>query len=378
MPKAGFYENNLQIAIRNIFRRKLRNFLTFLGISVAISVFVSLLSISSGLKTQFRNIVMQYSVDIIIQPKSADSLIMSRIAVLDLERLKKINGIKEVYSLVMGAIRTSWNSYFPIIGASSIKTFASKINLTDGKLFEPDKKELLLGIAIAKRLSYRTGDKIFLSDDDSYTISGIFYSGSNFLDNGAILNIKDAQRLLKRDDYVNMAFLQLEKGFNTEKIVEAVNKEFPHLTGIRSIDYSGNSELFKMIDAFVWLISVITIFSCCLLVMNTMIMSISERIKEIGIMLAVGWSRLMIYKTLITEAVIICLSGSLIGIFISFLTLYSLVNYSGISLSWIPANISLKVAFVGVLISLVCGLISSLSPAYILSKISPAEALRYE
>ncbi len=345
---------------------------------MAISIFISLLSISSGLKSQFRNIVTQYSVDIIVQPKGADSLIMSRIAVSDLERLKKINGVREVFSLVMGAIRTSWNSYFPVIGASSIRTFASKINLTDGKLFEPDKKELLLGISAAQRLGLNAGDKIFLSDEDSYTISGIFYSGSNFLDNGAILNIKDAQGLLKRDDYVNMAFIQTEKGVSAEKIIDSISKGVPHLTGIRSIDYSGNSELFKMIDAFVWLISVITIFSCCLLVMNTMIMAISERIKEIGIMLAVGWSRYMFLKTLITEAVIICLSGGLSGIFISFLTLYFLVNYSGINLSWIPANISLKVAFTGIVVSLICGLISSLSPAYILSKLSPAEALRYE
>jgi len=366
------------IALRNIFRRKLRNFLTFMGISVAISVFISLSSISTGMKAQIQDIVARYSVDIVVQPKGADSLIMSRIAVSDFDKLRKLKETKEAFPMVMGAIRTPWNSYFPVIGVSSIKTFSTKFNLMEGRLFVPDKKELILGITAARKLGYHIQNNILLTYNEMFTVSGTYYFGSSMIDNGAILDIRDAQRLLKREDYINMAFIQIRKGVNAEEMIDIINRAFPHLSAMRSSDYTGQEDLFKTLDAFVWIISAISIFSCCMLIMNTMIMAVSERTKEIGILLAVGWSRLMIFRTIVTEAILICISGGIFGSVISLLTLFLLADRTSAGLGWIPTSISFKTACAGVGLSVLCGIVSSFFPAAIASKLSPAEALRHE
>jgi putative ABC transport system permease protein len=366
------------IALRNIFRRKLRNFLIFLGISIAISIFISLSSISTGMKTQIQDIVTRYSVDIVVQPKGADSLIMSRIAVADFEQLRRLKGVRDAFPMIMGAIKTPWNTYFPVIGVSSIKTFSNKFSLSGGRLFTPDKRELLLGIAAAEKLGYQLQNKILLAHNEMFTISGIYYFGSSMVDNGAILDIKDAQRLLKREDYINMAFIQTAKNARPEDTIAVINTAFPHLSAIRSSDYTGQVELFKALDAFVWLISAISIFSCGILIMNTMLMAVSERTKEIGILLAVGWSRFMIFRTIVTEAMLICVAGGIFGSVISLITLNVLADYTTTGLGWIPTTISLKTAYAGVGLSVLCGLISSLSPAAFASKMSPAEALRHE
>ncbi len=366
------------IALRNIFRRKLRNFLIFIGISVAISIFISLSSISTGMKTQIQDIVTRYSVDIVVQPKGADSLIMSRIAVSDFNKLRQLKGTKEAFPLIMGAIKTPWNTYFPVIGVSSIKTFSNKFNLTEGRLFTSDKRELILGITAAQKLGYHVQNKILLAHNELFTVAGTYYFGSSMVDNGAILDIKDAQRLLKREDYINMAFIQMAKDARADEMTTIINSAFPHLSAIRSGDYTGQVELFKTLDAVVWIISAISIFSCCILIMNTMIMAVSERTKEIGILLAVGWSRFMIFRTIVAEAMLICVAGGIFGSVISLLTLYMLANYTTAGLGWIPTSISFKTAYTGVGLSVLCGIVSALSPAALASKLSPAEALRHE
>jgi putative ABC transport system permease protein len=349
-----------------------------MGVSIAISIFISLSTISTGMKTQVQDIVTRYTVDIVVQPKAADSLIMSRIAVSDLEKLMKLQGTKNIFPMIMGAIKTPWNTYFPVIGVSSIKTFSNKFNLAEGRLFSPEKKELILGIDAASKLGYHPYNRILLTHNEMFTITGTYSFGSNMLDNGAILDLKDAQRLLKREDYINMVFIQLEHGVDTEKMIKTINGLFPHLSAIRSSDFTGQVEIFKVLDAFIWLISAISIFSCCILIMNTMIMAVSERTQEIGILLAVGWSRFMIFRTIVTESMLICTAGGSFGNIISMLTLNILANHTTIGLGWITTSISCKTAFTGVVLSVICGVVSSLSPAALASRLSPAEALRHE
>ena len=172
---------------------------------------------------------------------------------------------------------------------------------------------MLLGERAARRFNVRLNDKVFLGQNETYTVVGIYTSLSRIINGAAVIDIQDAQRLLKRYDSINMAFLQLTAGSDPQKVAQAINREFQNLSAVSSGEFIGQVKMIKTVSVFAWTITLISFVTCCIIIMNTFLMAVSERTKEIGILMAIGWGRSMIMKTLILEALILCLAGGMIG-----------------------------------------------------------------
>ena len=106
-------------------------------------------------------------------------------------------------------------------------------------------------------------------------------------------------------------------------------------------------------------------------IMNIMLVSVTERTKEIGIRKALGARRRTILIQFLLEAMLICLAGGLIGLAVSY-PLSMLVD------KFLTTSLPLSLAILGILISLVVGVISGIVPALRASKLDPVDALRYE
>jgi len=106
-------------------------------------------------------------------------------------------------------------------------------------------------------------------------------------------------------------------------------------------------------------------------IMNIMFVSVTERTKEIGIRKALGAPRRTILMQFLLEAVLICLTGGLIGLLASY-PLSMLLD------KFLSTSMPVSLAIIGILISLAVGVISGIVPALRASKLDPVEALRYE
>jgi putative ABC transport system permease protein len=108
-------------------------------------------------------------------------------------------------------------------------------------------------------------------------------------------------------------------------------------------------------------------------------MAVSERTKEIGILMAIGWSRSRIMRTIIWESLVICFIGGLVGNLMSLALLWGLqfVHPAGV---WVWASVSgvPRIILISMGVSLLLGLLSSLYPAFLSTRLLPAEALRHE
>ena len=173
--------------------------MTVLGVAVGVSLFVSLTSISAGFKSQLQDIVRGYSIDIVVTSKGAATPSGSRISSAEYAALLKTEGIRNLSSVIMGPIKPAWNPYFLLIGISSFESFASKLGIVEGRVFMPGKKEVLLGAAVAEKLGFHVNEQITLAGEETYTITGIYMSGGRTFDGGAIVDLQDARRILKRD-----------------------------------------------------------------------------------------------------------------------------------------------------------------------------------
>ena len=353
--------------------------MTVLGVAVGISLFVALTSISDGFKRQLQDIVRGYSIDIVVMSKGAPTPFGSKISSAEYAALQKTEGVRNLSSVVMGPTQSPWNPYFLLIGISSFESFASKLGIVEGRVFRAGRREALLGEAVAKRLGLRVNDQVSLGGDGVFTITGIYMSGGRTFDAGAIVSLEDARRILKREDSVNMAFVQVVRGRTPNEVAEGINKRFPGLSAIRGGDFVGEIRLIKVIDASALTVSIISFFACCFIIMNTLMMAVVERTKEFGILMAIGWSRFRIAKTIIIEALLICFAGAILGNLIGMaqLWLFNTINPEGVGW-WVSVSGSAPIFLQSIGLSVLLGLISSLYPALVTSALLPAEALRYE
>lgn len=365
------------LAVKNIFRNKIRSGLTMLGVGLGVALFVTVTSYSRNLKDQLQDTVTKHF-DLIIQAKGASSPLASRLTPTEYRQLEKIKGIEALPSIVIGAIKTKKNPYFLIAGISSLEPLLNSLVVIDGRVFDPGRKELLLGRRAMRRLHLQKGDTLDLADQETFTIVGSYTTGSRFFDKGAVLPLPAARRLLKRGDDINLALALITPGHRPADVAEAIRRAVPSVSPLKSKDLLGEIRLFQVIDQFAWGLSSIALIIACVFVINTLTMSVYERTREIGILMAVGWSRWMITRIILVESILLCLAGGLagVGLGLMFLFLFNLSNVTG--LDWVAAAISPVTMGQSMVLAVLMGVVSALYPVLVASRLSPAQAIRFE
>ena len=273
--------DKFHVARKNLFRNRLRSILTLLGVAVGIATFVSLTSVSNSFKNQFYDMIKSYNIDISVTAKGTFDPIGSTISLDDYRALAALRPVHKTSSLVVGPMESSWSSRYLVFGVSSIEGFLNQLGITEGRLLNPGRQELVLGERTATRFGVKVNDKVLLGQDETFTVVGICASPSRFINSSAVIDIQDAQRLLKRYDSINMAFLQLKPGYDPQRIAQSINQEFQNLVAVSSGEFVSQHRLFNTVSVFTWTVTAISFVICCVFIMNTFLMAVSERTREI-------------------------------------------------------------------------------------------------
>ena len=380
-------QSMIKLAFRNLFRGGLRNLFTLSGVAVSIALFVSLTSISVSMKKQLDQVVSLCKADIIIQERGAATPLASRLDAGVVRQLEKMQDIRSVSAVTVGSVRLSGKydtlPYLFVFGISSAHSLLAVADwvgtgIIRGRMFRPDEDGMLLGKLAAKRLQADIGSVLTIGNNEKYTVTGIYWSGQGLLDGSSIIALQKSQVLLKRSGYINMAFVESRDKTAVSRLISYIQEHMPGVTAIPGRSLRGQIRAVTMIDSFINVVSAAAMILGGLLVLNTLLMAVFERTREIGILMAIGWSRIMIMYLIVMEALLLSAAGGVLGYLLAFPVLKLLAMLPTTGPGWIPPNPEASLFFVSVGFAVVIGGIGSLYPAVRATCMKPAVALHYE
>jgi putative ABC transport system permease protein len=372
-----------RIALSHLLRSRLRTLLTLVGVAGSVALFVALSAISRDLKQQLDDTIAQSRIDVVIEQRGAATPLLSRILEGRDSHLRTLDGVASISSVVIGSVRVPRIPYLLLFGVSAPDTYRALGEwlgggLVAGKMLRPGNNELILGQKAARRLNLTVGDELKIGNEAVYRVAGIYWLGQGLIDGGAIVDVTDSQTLLTRKGYVNLLLVEAIDKKKAAPLVKQINEQFADLHAFPAASIRRQIRAISMIDAFVTAVSATVLLLSGVLILNTMLMAISERTREIGILSAVGWSRAMVVQLLLLEACLLGLLGALLG-YASAYPLLAMVSWlPEMPPGWIPAAPNSALLIEAVLLSVGIAALGALYPAFYATRLQPASALTYE
>jgi len=400
----------LNLAVKNLGKRKLRSWLTMLGIFISIATIFILITLSFGLRDAVNEQFRSLGTDkFFIMPKGQLGAPGSggavELTINDINIIEKVSGIKSVSYMVAGSAKVMFNEqtrYVYAIGLPLDKTnvfeslFESmNLKITRGKIFEQnDQGVVMLGSLYAEKVfnkPIKAKDKILINDKE-FVVKGILSAvGNPSDDKNVYMALDDFKELFNSKDRVDQIIIQINSGENLKEIAAKVEKRLNTFRNVdaETEDYSilTPEELMK---SFEMILNIITVFllgvSGISLVVggigiaNTMYTSVLERTREIGVMKSIGAKNSDVLWIFLIESGLLGLVGGVIGVLLGF-SISKLIEFIAINqfdTSLLKVSFNLWLVLFCLLFSFLVGALSGIFPAYGASKTNTVDALRYE
>jgi putative ABC transport system permease protein len=252
-----------------------------------------------------------------------------------------------------------------------------KISVTKGRTIKDDSKELLIGKLALEDLNESVGSKITIKGEE-FTIVGVFESGDPSQDNGLLTSIKDVQKVVDDEGKVSIIYVYVESEVAVDGVTKEIEKRYgDNISTVTSIaDIEMVADSLDMVNAASWGISLLAIVIGGIGIINTMIMSVYERTREIGVLKAVGWKSRRILGMIIGESLVLTITAGIIGSLIGMGGI-ELLTYLSLFGNMAPVY-NIETFGQAFAVAIIVGLIGGFYPAWRASRLPPTEALRYE
>ena len=164
------------------------------------------------------------------------------------------------------------------------------------------------------KLNKTVNDTIKLNGE-TFEIVGIFETGNTFQDQGGFSPLEITQDLMDAEDNISSIYVKLDSGANVETVEGKIDSLYgENLTTISSLsDLEMVRDMIDMLNGASWAISLLAIIIGGVGIINTMLTSVLERTRELGVLKAVGWSNRKILIMIIGESIVITLVAGIIG-----------------------------------------------------------------
>jgi len=393
------------VAFRGILANKLRTVLTMLGIIIGVAAIIAMLSIGEGAKKQVLESISRFGTNLLrVRPGAARlghirTGAVETLTTADAEALSQISGVSRISPSVGNMSQVKYankNSTTMITGTTQAYFEINNFPVASGRAIDATDLKLMkrvadIGTTVKKELfgdGPALGEEIKI-EGQTFLVVGVMSSKGQTSwydpDDQIFVPITTSQRRLFNQDFVSDIYVQVglvdDIPMVKAEIERILRARHRIATGVESDfsvrDFSEFVNTMKQTSqTFAYLLSGIAAVSLLvggIGVMNIMLVSVTERTREIGIRMAVGARRSDIMRQFLIEALVISVTGGLIGIALG-MSMGLLISRLG---EW-ETVITPYSVILGFVFSVLIGLVFGLYPARKAAHMDPIEALRYE
>ena len=411
--------------LKNLLRRKARTLLTILGIAVAVGTTISLLGVSDNFERETMHGLAGRGIDIVVLEKdvldqlTSDLLentggeITANIPEVDATAVALIEIVAyKQEGTTLTLIFQGWNTDSFLLDGLTI--------LEGRKLQEGDANQVILGKIVADLIKKKPGDKM-LVEGEEFEVVGIFESFTLQENRCLVANLPKMQDMYFREGHVTGLSVRLKNKNATKVEVQEICDKINKLTKIThqgdselevgtvvskehfeelnkqlesegkepckgdllkldaqpTSEYVNNSLHIRVAQSMAWMTSIIAVFVGAIGMLNTMVMSVVERVKEISILRAIGWKKIRIVKMIVGESVLLSIAGTIFGAIGSVVLIRLLVSLPQVS-GYLNSSIPWTAFAKGIGLALIIGFVGGLYPAIRAAALMPSEGLRHE
>ncbi len=397
------------IALKNIRKRKLRVFLTLLGILIAIATIFVLISVSLGLEEAIEEQFRLFGTDkFFVQPRGQIAGPGTGGAVQltkeDLNVIEKIPGVKLASPWTISPAKIELSDeirYTSIVGidleTSDLFAETSAYVAEEGRLLDKgDEGNIMIGSQYKHNnflgKEVKLGDKILINEKEEFKVKGILKTVGNPSDDRLIyMPYENFRPLFNIPERIDTIVVQVEEESQIIEIADRVERKLQNSRNVndKTQDFSiltpdevleTFGQVLNIITAFLLGIAGISLLVGGIGIANTMYTSVLERTREIGVMKAIGAQNKDILIIFLTESGILGIVGGILGISLGF-AIAQLIEYIAVeqlATTILQTSTPAWLFISSLTFSFLVGALSGLWPAYQATKTKPVEALRYE
>ncbi|MEE4197706.1 MAG: FtsX-like permease family protein [Bacteroidales bacterium] len=274
--------------------------------------------------------------------------------------------------------------------------------IIEGNYFQESKKnQIVIGKKLADKLKVKLRSKVVITLTEmdgtltggAFRVTGIYQTANSSYDEGkAFVRASDLSRLIQIEQGAGHELAVLLKENNMEEMVtRELKTELPDLKVMSWLEIMPDMKMMnESMNLMMYVFVVIILLALGFGIVNTMLMVILERVKEIGMLMAVGMNKSRVFLMIVLETIYLSLTGGVVGIILA-LILTAITAQTGLDLSlWaeglnslgfdaiIYPEIGFGTVMVVTLMVMLTGLIAAIYPARKAIKLKPADALRIE
>ncbi|WP_082193387.1 ABC transporter permease [Bacillus rubiinfantis] len=383
---------SIKMALRSIRSNKLRSVLTMLGIIIGVSSVIVLVSIAQGSAKNVTSSINQLGTNLLTVNTYSTDIELTDDTITELSDLEGVKAVSPVVSGRVTVKKDRTTSQVSVTGTNAAYSDVRDTNVSQGRFItdldvEYRQKVVVLGSETAETLfgvNNPIGEHIQVNGT-SYKVVGVLASKGSSLgtsgDNVLIVPLSTGQRLVGSTT-ISTVYIQGKSEEQMDFVMNRIKLTMASLFPGKSDDYGVTNQqdvmdtMSSVSDTMTMMLGGIASISLLvggIGIMNIMLVSVSERTKEIGIRKAIGAKRRDILLQFLIEAVILSAMGGLIGI-LAGLGLGKLVS----TLMDMSISFSTNVMLLSFLFSVVVGVVFGVFPANKASKLNPIQALRFQ
>jgi ABC-type antimicrobial peptide transport system permease subunit len=361
-------------ALRNILRQPTRTMLTVVGIGIAMMAIVLLGAMGEGLMDTVTGMAGGMGAQLVGIEADA-SVDLSTIDEGVVRRIATMPGVQAAEGFLTGYTSVNDLPFFIVFGYQPRGRAIREFRIVEGQPLTTN-RQMILGRVAAENLNKEVGDTMRIFDR-AFKIVGTYETGVTFEDGGSVVTLRDAQRLFGQPHKVSFMGIWLEDKEQADAVAQKIEARFPEVDLSQASAFAEGVTDIQAMQAMTWGISLMALVVGGLGMTNTMVMSVFERTREIGVLRALGWRRWSVLAMIIRESVMLSLLGAATGTVVGVI-LGLLLNLAPSVQGWVELKYSVGLFAQAFLTALLLGIVGGTYPAWRASRMQPAEALRYE